>query len=230
MNEQHNRTIVGLSSSDKFLLWVGPPIAGLVIGWFIPRIAKWAISLAWVPFKGPLELIASLHGSWVVFLTTCIGLIAGFGLTYIAFKESLVISVSDKDVHLKINEVEETFVKEDISVAFLDGKQLVLLGTLGEQIFREKHESTGDKVAEAFIKHCYPWAQADPFIDQYKRWVPDLPELTPSANALLKARDRALQKGEKENVKDLHREIAKLGITVRDEEKRQYWRQHKLQP
>ncbi|MBN3526673.1 DUF308 domain-containing protein [Paenibacillus apiarius] len=227
MNEQQNRTVLGLSPLDKFLCWVVPPLVGLVIGWFIPAIAKWAVSLPWVPFKGPLELIASFHSLWVVYVTTCIGLIAGFCLTYAAFKESLVISVSDRNVLLKINGTEETFVKEDVSAAFLDGKQLVLLGTSGQELFRERHESKNELVSDAFKQHGYCRSQADPFKDEYRRWVPDSPGLTPSMNALLKARDKALHKGEKEDIKDLRAELSKLGITVRDEGKRQYWREHK---
>ncbi|WP_409340705.1 DUF308 domain-containing protein [Paenibacillus sp. MBLB4367] len=227
MNEQRNATVLGLTSTDKLLVGVVPPVVGLVLGWFIPAIAEWAVSLPWVPFKGLFELIVSFQGVWVIFLTTCIGFFAGLALTYYVFRESLVVYLSDEDVRLHISGAEQSFGREEVSVAFLDGKQLVLIGQADQELYREKHESKNDKVAEAFRQHGYYWSQADPFKDAYRRWVPDMPDLTPGANALLKAREKALQKDEKEDVNDLKRELAKLGIAVREEGKRQYWREHK---
>ena len=68
------------------------------------------------------------------------------------------------------------------------------------------------------------------FADHYVRWVADSPELTPSLNALFLAREKAMENEEKEDAADLRRELSKLGITVRDEGKRQYWRQHGQRP
>ncbi|MDK8182417.1 DUF308 domain-containing protein [Paenibacillus sp. UMB4589-SE434] len=229
MNVHSHRTTLGFSYLDKLLIWIVPPILGLTLGWFLPSVAKWAITLPWVPLKGPLELIASYTGPWVIVVTSCIGLIAGLWLTYAAFNESLVIYISDHTICMAINGKEEVFAKEQVSTGFLDGKQLVLIGTRGQELYREKHETTALKVADAFIQHGYDWSQADPFSDQYKRWVPDSPGLPLGANALLKAREVALQRKEQENIKDLHQELTKLGITVRDKDNRQYWREHKLQ-
>ncbi|MCY9513090.1 hypothetical protein [Paenibacillus apiarius] len=40
MNEQQNRTVLGLSPLDKFLCWVVPPLVGLVIGWVFAKKAE----------------------------------------------------------------------------------------------------------------------------------------------------------------------------------------------
>ncbi|WP_231637522.1 CysS/YqeB C-terminal domain-containing protein [Paenibacillus sp. FJAT-27812] len=45
---------------------------------------------------------------------------------------------------------------------------------------------------------------------------------------MLKAREKSLQKGEKDDRKDLKAELSKRGICVRDEDKRQYWRKFNL--
>ncbi|TCN40985.1 hypothetical protein EV644_105270 [Kribbella orskensis] len=53
----------------------------------------------------------------------------------------------------------------------------------------------------------------------------DDPELPPAVNAALKARSKAFALGDKgkPDVRELREEGAKLGYTVRDEDKRQYW-------
>lgn len=40
LNEQQNRTVLGLSPLDKFLCWVVPPLVGLVIGWVFVKRAE----------------------------------------------------------------------------------------------------------------------------------------------------------------------------------------------
>jgi hypothetical protein len=61
-------------------------------------------------------------------------------------------------------------------------------------------------------------------MDQYRRWVDDLPDLPASANVLLKARARALDKGDGDEAAQLRADLARLGVVVRDENTRQSWR------
>ncbi|KZS47191.1 hypothetical protein AWU65_15280 [Paenibacillus glucanolyticus] len=223
-------TDLGLSASDRILIWTAPPILGAVVGWFLPAIADWATGLAWVPFQGPLELIASIQGPWVVILTANLGLIAGMLLSRIAVKESLALQLSDQEITFSLHEAKQTFAREEVSAVFLDGKQLVLLGAEGQELYRAKPEAKRAAVAEAFRSHGYSWRDSDPFADHYVRWVVDSPGLTPSMNALFLAREKALEMEEKEDAADLRRELSKLGITVRDEDSRQYWRPHGQRP
>ncbi|MCW8784308.1 MULTISPECIES: hypothetical protein [Bacillus] len=225
MNDEKKQTVLELSSVEKALVFLVPPLLGLVIGWFLPVIAKWAVTLDWLPFHGPLDIIASFHGWKAAAATAVIGLIGGVWLTRAAFKETLVAVVTDSEVSLTIYNEESVFSKDSISGVFTDEKHLVLLGTEGQELFREKLEPAVEKAADAFRAHGYVWlGTEDPFKEEYKRWVPDTPDLEPGANALLKAREKALKEEEKADAKELKAEISKLGITVRDKGSRQYWR------
>lgn len=230
MNNGMEYSDLGLSWADRMLVWAVPPLLGAVVGWFLPVIADWAMGLAWVPFQGPLELIASIQGPWVVIVTALVGLLAGTVLSHLAIKESLAVRLSDKEITLRIHEAEQTFTRAEVSAAFMDGKQLVLLGNEGEELYREKPEAKRETVAEAFKRHGYSWRDRDPFADHYVRWVADSPGLTPSMNALFLAREKAIKNDDQEDAADLRRELSKLGITVRDDGKRQYWRQHGQKP
>jgi hypothetical protein len=69
--------------------------------------------------------------------------------------------------------------------------------------------------------------QQPPRADQHAggdRWVDDLPDLPASANALLRVRARALAKGDGDEAARLRADLARLGVVVRDDGRRQYWR------
>ncbi|WP_236707848.1 YqeB family protein [Brevibacillus choshinensis] len=219
-------TVVGFTQIVHILVLIVPPALGLILGYFIPSIAKWAIQLPWIPFQGPLELIAHFHENWVVFVTTILGLIAGIWLSVEVMKDSLVITVSDDKVSLKIKGTVQNISRVDVASAFIDGKKVVLLGSTGNELARETYESAPADVARAFVKHDYPWLPTgDPYDGDYRLWVPETPELPPAVNALLKAREQALQKKDAEAAKEMYREASRIGIVIRNKGMLQYWRQ-----
>lgn len=224
------QTIAGYSASTGILLYGGFGAAGLIVGYFLPRIAAWALKLPWLPFQGPLKLIDTFNGPWLSYILSLLGLIAGFVVAYIAIKESLIVSLTDQEVQLDQNGHKQTIAHRDIGMVFMDGRHLVILGKSGQELAREKSEESAAKAANdfsyAFVKHGYPWAaKGDPYKEEYRRWVPDTPDISAAANAVLKAREIALQKKVKEEIKDLRKELNKMGFIIRDEETRQYWRQ-----
>ncbi|NFD29891.1 hypothetical protein EXN57_08375 [Clostridium botulinum] len=219
-----NHTLLNFSKTDKIILWLGFPLIGLVLGWFLPSIAKWGISLPWIPFQGPLKLIASYNGAWVDIVTMILGLIAGITLTLFSFHESLETSVYYDKVILKIRDDEIILKKKDISFVFMDKKQLVLLGHDKKELFRCKQELNKSRVGAVFIKHNYLWSDTDPFKKDFKTWVVDSPDLSPAANALLRSRKIAIEKGNDEEAFQLAQELWKLRVSVKEKDKRQYYR------
>lgn len=218
-------TVLAMPRWMKGILYVGLPAIGLVVGYFIPRLADWASGLDWIPFQGPVELVAGFDGWWVALITTVIGLVGGLILAGMAMDESLEATVTDDEVRFKLNGKTRTFARPDVRGVFLDDKQLVLLGPATEELAREKHESTPAQIAAAFESHGYPWLpDGDPHAGDFRRWVEDTPDLPGAVNALLKARARALEKDEETDIAELRTEVMKLGYVIRDDDARQYWR------
>ncbi|WP_444876695.1 CysS/YqeB C-terminal domain-containing protein [Brevibacillus daliensis] len=52
----------------------------------------------------------------------------------------------------------------------------------------------------------------------------DSPDLSPAANALLKARKIAIEKGDDEEAFQLAKELWKLRVSVKEKDKSQYYR------
>ncbi|WP_229520878.1 DUF308 domain-containing protein [Paenibacillus sp. GM2] len=221
---------LGVSRKDKIIIWAVFPILGAVAGWFIPVLAKWIVALPWFPFQGVFKLVSSMHGAWGSTVMTALGLVGGGILSIIAVKESLQIRLSDREVRLKIHDEERVFARQEVAAIFLDQKQLVLLDMNGRELFRDEADGKSKAIAEAFIRAGYDWREQDPFAEEYARWVADAPGLSPGANALFLAREKAIDREDKEDAEDLRKELSKLGVTVRDEKKRQYWRMHGRRP
>ncbi len=226
-----SETVVSERLWARVMMWIGFPLLGAGAGWLLKSVAGWVVSLPWAPLQGPFELadqlIASFGEPRATVGALAVGAVAGLVLAFIAEQESLTVALSHDRVSTKRGESARSIERASVNAVFLDKKQLVLLGRSGEELAREASDLDADRLREAFVAHGYPWlAGGDPYEDEYRLWVEDTPDLPAGADALLKARGRALGRGDegKDDAAALRAELARLGIVVREEKKRQYWR------
>jgi hypothetical protein len=155
-----------------------------------------------------------------------LGIAGGLVVAVLAEQDYVRVTVADDQLTLTRGGSSRRVPRASVEAVFLDGKQLVLLGPETDELAREGGDlPDAERLEAAFRAHGYPWVPGgDPHKDAYRRWVEDLPDLPARADAVLKARARALARGDKEDAAQLRRELGKLGIVVRDEGKRQFWR------
>lgn len=205
------------------LRWAGLPAAGAVVVWLATLLTDWLVTWPWVPFKGLLTLVNSIQEPWLTLGALGVGLVGGLVLSLLWHSERLAVTVSPERVRLEGDEYEGVFERADIAAVFVD-KQLVLLGNDTGELARRPSELDTAKLAAAFTRHGYPWRDDDPHAGEYRRWVPDMEGLPPGANALLKARAKALGSLDDADARELRAELVKLGVVVRDQKRKQYWR------
>lgn len=205
----------------RLIRWVGLPTGGALALWLLKLAAEWLVTLRWVPFKGPLELIDSIPEPAATLGALGAGLVIGVLLALTAHGESLTVTVADDQVTLTDGENRTvTFPREEVSAVFREKNTLVLLGRDTAELARKPHDLSVARLEETFRAHGYPWADGDPHAERYRRWVPDMPGLPVGANALFTARAKA----DSDDSKELRAELAKLGVLVRDDKGKQYWR------
>ncbi|MFC9682776.1 hypothetical protein [Streptomyces sp. NPDC056948] len=198
---------------------------GAVAGALLPLLARGLLTLPWAPLEGPAELLTSVPEPALTLGTVAVGALAGLLLGFTAVHESLSVSISDTHVTLTIRDSAQSFAREEIAALFRDGKQLVILAPDGLEPAREHCGLSWPRLTAALSAHGYPWAEQDPHRADYRRWVPGTPGLPEGADALLRARARALKDSDDaDDARELRGELLRLGVVVRDEEKRQYWR------
>jgi hypothetical protein len=214
-------TVVDEGVDTKLIRWVGLPAGCAVVVWLLKLAAGWLLTLRWVPFQGPLELIDSIPEPAATLGALGIGLIIGTLLALTAHSESLTVTVADDQVTLTDGENRtSTFPRDQVSAVFRDKSRLVLLGPDTNELARKTHDLNVARLADAFRAHGYPWTDTDPHAERYRRWVPDMPGLPAGANALFTAREKA----DSDDSRELRSELAKLGVLVRDDKGKQYWR------
>ncbi|MGI5237359.1 YqeB family protein [Dactylosporangium sp. CA-139066] len=217
--------VLGLSRSDRVVVLGGFPLLGGLIGWALPAVARWVLQLRWAPFGGPLRLVERLDGGWGLAGAVACGALLGAAIGFIAVHEALRVIVGDEGLVVEKGDSRRTVAKSDVDAVFVEGRQLVVLDRESRQVVRDRLENAErPRVRKAFAAHGYPWVDEDPYDGLFRRWVPDLPDLPGSVNALLAARAKALEGGGGADAAELRDEVQKLGYTVRDGDKVQYWR------
>jgi hypothetical protein len=218
----HNVTVLAEPAWAITLFCV---VCGAVVGWLVTVLAEWFVTLRWAPLKGPAKLLTSVSEPGLTIGAVAVGAILGLLVGFIAVHESLTARVSDSRVVLTVRDEDQKFPYDEIALAFRDRKQLVLLAPNSMEVAREKCGLPWRRVADAFTGHGYNWADEDPHRDEFRRWVPGTPGLPEGANALLRARAQTLkEKDDAADARELRAELVRLGVVVRDENGRQYWR------
>ncbi|TDD66477.1 hypothetical protein E1262_22215 [Jiangella aurantiaca] len=221
--------VVGRSVWEAVLVWAGFPVLGALLGLGVRPLADWILETSWVPDIGPARFVAELPQPQASIATVAAGVVLGVVVALTAQGEVLRVGVGPSAVTLTRDGTTRTIARGDVTAVFADGKELVLTGRSGEELAREKSDLATGRLAAAFTGQGYPWrADGDPHRDEYRRWVPDEPELPAGANAVLKARAGALEKGDQKDLAELREELGKLGVVVRDQDKRQYWRRARI--
>ncbi|NUK79733.1 hypothetical protein HRW23_20490 [Streptomyces lunaelactis] len=230
MKEEQNArldepSVLGQSNRETVLAGAAFLVLGAGLGWLVKIAAKWMVSLPWAPMQGPAELVTSFPEPGLTIGIACLGGLIGLGLVLYGRYEDLSVTVAADSVTLTRKGQSWQVPGSGIALVFMDDKQFVLLGHDGGELAREKCDVDSKRVAAAAKGHGYAWAEKDPYKDAFRRWVSGMAGIPEGANALLKARSVALEKGsDHEQLRELSADLGKLGIVVRDEKKKQYFR------
>ncbi|GAB2618729.1 hypothetical protein Aab01nite_32580 [Paractinoplanes abujensis] len=202
----------------RVLVWLCLPLLGAALLWGV------LLLIDRLPFGGPLELVRRLPEPWDLVAALGVGLIIGLIFAALVDAESLTVRITSMEVVLTRPGHRRAVPRGDIAVAFPDRDQLVLLGRTGQELAREPSHLSHQRLRTAFGSRGVAWAEQDPYLEAYRRWVPRLPEVPDAADAVFTARQKALNSGDDEDVRELREELGRLGFVVRDDKKKQYWR------
>lgn len=204
------------------LVWTAFPALGAGAGWLLVRISGWVADERWVPFRGVFRLLDRYASPPVTVATVAAGAVAGLVLAYLGHQDKVAVTVADDGVEVRRGDRTQRVERGRVAAAFTDGKQLVLQDAAGAELVREKTDLPAAELAAAFGGRGYPWREADPYAGDFRLWVEGLPDLPPGADPLLRARAKVL--GKRDEAAELRGELARIGLVVRDERKRQYVR------
>jgi hypothetical protein len=225
-----DETVVAEPAWGWALVFTGFPLLGAGAGWLLAAGAGWIAEIPFLPFDFVVRAVDGAPQPVTTVVAALVGAVAGLVLAVMGWEERLTVAVSQEGVTLRRGRSSPTIARGDISGAFVEGKQLVLLDRDGGEAARETSDLPAEALRTALVGHGYRWyPDGDPYASEFVRWVEGLPDLPPAADALLRARQKALEKGDKGELAALRGELARHGVVVRDEEKRQFTRQVRRQ-
>jgi hypothetical protein len=219
------RVVLAMPLADRLVTLVGIPALTAPAGLLLPMLARWLLDLSsGLPMRPVFRFVGAVDRPWEVAVNLAIWALVGIAVASGVVSESAKVTLTGADVRVDRSDGTRTVPRADVAAAFLDGKHLVLLDRESRHLVRDPLKAPGPTVARAFREYGYPWRDADPYADHYRRWVPDTPQLPAEANAVLAAREVALKKKARREIRDLRDVVEKFGFAVRDEDTRQYWR------
>ncbi|PZF91509.1 hypothetical protein C1I99_23480 [Micromonospora deserti] len=217
-------TVVSGGPAELALLWGGFPALGAGAGWLLAAGAGWLAGLPWAPARELFALVAGLPDARATVAGVAVGTLGGLVVAGLGTAERVVVTVDRERVRLRRGGTERAVERRAVRAVFLDGGALVLLDADDGELARERSDLSGARLRSAFRAHGWPWLGADPHRDAYRRWVPGLPGLPAGTDALLRARQRALDRDRGDEARELRGELARCGVVVRDDGRRQWWR------
>lgn len=218
-------TKVGPSRSFHLVVWLGFPVVGALAGGLLAGALDWVLGLSWAPMRGPLELVDELTGEWTLPILLGIGALLGLGIALATQHEVARIEVGPDGATLTQDGRDQHVAADEIDVVFTENGLVVVQDATGRRRAWARMEDLSEpQVRTAFTEHGHAWVEADPFAGDFSRWVPDAAALPAGANAVLVARQKALESNNGQDAEDFRLELAKLGVVVRDEGDRQFWR------
>jgi hypothetical protein len=217
-------TNLGYGRGGQALFLLVPALIGAGLGWGLWALLDWLLGLPWIPFRGPLSLVDRIPDEVSLPVLIGLGLVAGVIFGLYALHDELFVTVDRTEVRLRRGEMDRRLPRTAVHAVFLDGKDLVLVGEDSNELVREKTDRPAAKLAAAFTEHGYPWRDSDPRAGDFRLWTATAQGLPPGAGAVLSVRARAVKNGKADDAGELREELATLGVVVRDEGGKQYWR------
>lgn len=210
--------------------WIALPLLGAVIGLVLRVAALWLVQLRWAPFQGVFELLsAGAEPVGTLVVAACCAVV-GLGFAGLRAQERLGLAVSPEELLLTRGTSSQRFARSDIGAVHPDGDELVVLDAEDGELTRQRCGLDRAEVRRALLEHDFPWCDQDPHRGAYREWTGDSAELSLRGNALLAERERAVRRRSTGEAASLRRRLAELGIVVRDEGKRQFWRVGPVHP
>jgi hypothetical protein len=225
VGRQDGRTVLAHPLADRLVILLGIPAVAVLVGLLLPPFARWLLDLAsGLPVRPVFRFIGAVDSPVEVAINLAIWLGLGLIAARNALTGSPMVTVTDTELRVEKDDWIQTVPRADVAAVFLDRGKLVVLDRESHQLVRESVQGPAAAVPPAFRAHRYPWQDADPYADLYRRWVADTPDLPPAANGVLAAREAALKKKAWREIRNLGKAVERLGYAVREEGARQYWR------
>ena len=209
------RTVVSGGPVELAVMWGGFPLLGAGVGWLLAAATGWLARLPWVPFR-----------DWSSGWTGCpsrrpppariaVGVLAGLVVAGIGTAERLIVTVDAAQVRLRRAGEDRTVAGPTPGWSSSPTSTWCCSTPTARNWSGSRRTCRPPNWRAAFRAHGWGWADDDPHRSAYRLWVPGLPGLPAGADALLRARERAIERDRRDDARELRRELGLVGVVLR---------------
>ncbi|MFD2026742.1 hypothetical protein [Promicromonospora aerolata] len=199
------------------LLGLGTLALGIVLGWFAPALARGLVGLIEatpLPSPGVVRLLGTLPPEWSLGILGGLGLVGGTFIAFMTVGEAPALTVLDDHLEYRQEEREAWIERSDVGAAFRDKNDLVLLRPDGGLRARLDIDTLPQaKIQGALDRHHWPWRDADPYEQEFERWVDGRPGFTADEHVALRRRLEKRKDAAARRTAD--EDLAALGLVAR---------------
>lgn len=132
-------------------------LGGACVGLVVPYVADWATRLEWMPFQGPLRLLASFDQTWLVWGRPLIGALLGLIAGLVVVRTSAVLVIDNDKVQVTQGDEVTVIPREKVDGVRRSKDRITIVNAKGRELFSGDVEGGKDAAREAFTRHGYPW-------------------------------------------------------------------------
>lgn len=145
-----------MTASTKALVWVVCTGAGVALGFFLPWLLKHASQWP-IPYIDVLSFLGSFESPIMVIgrpaVLGLVGLVLAFFITY----EAAELTISDTEIHIREGDDARVVARENVGGVYRTKGKVRIESREGRVLFNDDVEGGKRAIAEAFLRHGYPW-------------------------------------------------------------------------
>lgn len=150
-----------MTPSTKVLVWavlggVGVGL-GFALPWLLQNAAQWPI-----PYFNVLEIIGSIDSPLMVIGRPAVLGLVGLVFAFLITHEAAKLTITDE--HIRITEGDDSRIveREQVAGVYRRGSKVRIESPGGRVLFDDDVEGGKSAIAEAFLRHGYPWETEAP--------------------------------------------------------------------
>jgi len=152
------RTVGGFDRAGRTWVLALFGVGGAAVGAVLPPLARWAAELPWVPFEGPIRLLASFDDAWLVWGRPVLGLAAGLAFAAWVIVSSAVLEIGPGQIQVRRRgQVERVIERGTVAAVYPRGAKVVIETESGRMVFADDVEGDKAAIRRAFVDQGYPW-------------------------------------------------------------------------
>ena len=139
-------TVLTMPRFDRWVMFVGLPVAGVVLSLLLPVLARWLLDLGTgLPIRPAFRFLGGIDNWWKALAAAAIGALAGLAAAATAATRTATVKVGDADLVIEVGGRRQTIVRADVDAVFLDGKNIVVQDTGSRRLFSTPLDAPGTR-------------------------------------------------------------------------------------